>query len=98
MGLFDSIKRYFLPEKQQVYCQNCEKELTDVGGDITNSKKIYCHGAEGVQTACGLKALFNGREMTQALVMYFYTPAQVQKAIRKKELTTFGPLEQKVEE
>ncbi len=97
MGLLDSIRRYFSREQQDVYCQSCGNELTEKGGDVTGSGKIYCHGYNGVPFACGIKAMFSGQE-TEMMVMNFHEPAEVQRAIRKKELTKFGLLEQVVED
>lgn len=97
MGLIDSIKRYFSREQQEVYCQSCGNELTERGGDVTSSRKIYCHGDNGIHSACGVSAAFSGQE-TEMLSMNFYEPAEVQRAIMKNELTQFGPLEQTVED
>lgn len=98
MGIFDSIMKYFSSEQQAIYCQNCGKELTSVGGDVSDSGRIYCT-VDDQSDGCGLKALYNGiEEMKQGLILNFYEPSQVQKAIRRKELIQFGPLERKVEE
>ena len=97
MGLVDSVKKYFTREQQGVYCQNCGNELTEKGGDVTNSGRIYCHGRAGVETSCLIPAMFNGKE--QGIVFgNFYEPAQVQKAIRRGELIQFNPLEKAVED
>ena len=95
----DLIRKYALREQreqQATYCQNCGNELTERGGDIASSGKIYCHGDNGIETACVVKALFNGLET--GTVVNFYNPPEVQKAIRKRELTQFSPLERAVED
>lgn len=97
MGLCDFIRKYFPQEKCDVYCQKCGNQLTDFGGDVTDSGRIYCHGYEGVQTSCAIRALFNGQE-TGIAITNFYGPAKVQRAIRKRELTQFGRLEKSVED
>jgi len=97
MGILDTVKKYFSREQQEVYCQHCGSELTGRGADITNFGKIYCSGYNGVKNACILKVMLERRE-ANVLVVNFHGPAEVQKAIRKRRLIEFGPLEQTVED
>ncbi len=78
-----------------VYCQYCDKDLTQIGGDVTGSGRIYCHGFDGLQDACGMKAMIKGIE-GKTIILNHYDPTRVQEAIRKGELRQFSPLERSV--
>ena len=99
MGFFDSIKKYLSPEIENIYCQSCGNELTQSGGDVTSSGKIYCHGYGGIETACAVKEIFEHghSRIFDPITILFYNPAEIQNAVRKKELREFGNLEKVVQ-
>jgi len=64
----------------QVYCQTCERDLTDVGGLLADNQGIYCNG----HSKC-----FGGK-----IYAVHKNPDQVQLAIKNGILLNFGRLEQ----
>lgn len=89
-GLFGRKKE----EKQEVYCQACGKELTDEGGDVTNTKKIYCNGYKpGTLMRCIERDMIENPAPGVVVIGNYQTPKQVQKSISKGKLTEFGSLE-----
>jgi len=95
-GLFQSKPR-------RVYCQSCDIELTDEGGDITNTRRIYCHGYQDDTSSCMEKGEFFGHGnqgvlVDIVLIANYANPQEVQKAIRRKKLKEFGRLERDVAE
>lgn len=94
MGLIDSILNYFKSKPiQEVYCQSCGKNLTSEGGDVSNSGGVYCHNYNGTPQ-CLMLAVFKSNEKVS--ISNFYNSREIQKLIRKSELTKFGSLERKL--
>ncbi len=79
-------------EAQRVYCQNCGKDITDRGGDVTSNDRVYCHGYKSLGVRCIDEALIKGH--FDFLFANYLSPQQVQRAIRKGKLTYFNPLEE----
>ena len=105
MGFFERLKAYLSRQKeepqqvelQQVYCQYCNNELTETGGDISYfSGKIYCNGYNEQGATCGLIALFKGKE-GESKVLNYHDADKTQKAIQEGKLTQFNELEKIIE-
>lgn len=82
--------------KEQVYCQECGKDITSDGGDVTSSG-IYCHGDKPGRMRCAVQALFKAQKQTDkelCMVANAYSPREVQGMIARGEIKKFGPLEQ----
>lgn len=102
MSLIDNVKQHLgikIKESVDLYCQNCGKNITTVGGDVSSSGRIYCHGykSDG-ESRCldkEMRLMFGGEIPPTMMTFNYYSAGEVQKAIRKQELTQFGPLEQK---
>jgi hypothetical protein len=83
-------------EKGQVYCQECGRDITNEGGDVTSSG-IYCHGdkPDGMPR-CAVQALARSvfeTGSTACMVSNTYSPGEVQAMIARGELKEFGLLE-----
>jgi len=94
MGILDLFKR----KQEEIYCQACGTQITDDGGDVSSNGNVYCHGyKEDRESRCFEKEIFEdmvtGRIPVGAVIVNYYSPRQIQKAIRKKGLVRFGPLE-----
>ena len=81
--------RLIKTEPLDVYCQTCGREITQEGADVSSSGEIYCHGGDGPM--CAAMATLKS-EATR--VFNYYKPREVQRAIRRKQITNFSPLEQ----
>jgi len=97
MGILERIGKYFSRESQDVYCQDCGDNLTNRGGDISGSGRIYCHGIVSPKQ-CVFSAVFNGKEGQKGMAFNYASPKQIQRAIRKGELIQFGKLETAISE
>ena len=100
MGLFDKIKKYLAfssetASETRLYCQSCGNDLTNQGGDVSGSGKIYCHGYREDGGRCVTDALFKGVE-SGSMFFNFYEAAKLSRAIKRGKLSNFGPLEEKV--
>ena len=103
MGLIDTIKKYFgsrVTEPVRAYCQNCGNDITANGGDVSTSGNIYCNDyEEDGNSHCLDKEMLlfsKGKIDLKAISIRYYTPEEVQKAIKKRKLLHYGPLEEKV--
>ncbi|MFC1800931.1 hypothetical protein ACFLZB_00490 [Nanoarchaeota archaeon] len=95
--MFESITKRFSRKPEDVYCQHCGQDLTAAGGNVATNGKIYCFGyKEGSKMSCLEKDLIISTD-TKRITSDFYDPKMVQQAIKAKELTQFGPLEEKVD-
>ncbi len=84
----------------KVHCQNegCGRDITDGGGDISSSGRIFCHGYKDDRQSRCLDyeiILMTRGEIPETLFYNYHNRRKVQRAIRKGELTKFGSLEQK---
>jgi hypothetical protein len=87
--LLEKARNYISPESQDVYCQRCSAELTNLGGDLSKTGKVYCHGSRAA-TSCAVWATIETGEIAR---ITYYTPKETQRAIRRGTLVAFGPLE-----
>ena len=100
MSIYDNIKEYLgiKPVQSYVaYCQNCGRDVTNEGADVSTSGSIYCHGYDEDGSRCfdkEIKKMFEG-SFTHVVYGEFYKPAELQKEIRKMKVTHYGPLEKK---
>lgn len=82
---------------EDVYCQSCGRELTNEGGDVTSTGRIYCHGyKKDRESRCldhGTMLMFKGKVKPQKFTTNYTPSNEIQKLIDKGELTEFGPLE-----
>jgi len=70
--------------KHEVYCQNCGANLTEIGGNVANNGRIYCHGYGGdMILRCVEAALINDPQL-KFIIADYHNPIRVQKDIRKK--------------
>ena len=99
MNALSLIRGYFSGkrDKEDVYCQSCGNELTETGGDVSESGRVYCNNRDGIGGLCLITALRYGME-GEAPVAYFYPPDKLQKAIRRGAVTEFSKLEKAVED
>lgn len=86
---------------ERVYCQNedCGREITKEGGDVSSSGLIFCHGyKDDGESRCldyEMRLMFK-REISSEFLSYnYHNNRQVQRDIKKGKITKFGPLEQK---
>jgi hypothetical protein len=82
--MFEDIKKFF-EKKEIVYCQTCERDITQEGGFVTNDGNIYC--------AHGTRECFLSASMKGDFYMDYRTYKEVQEDIKEKKLTHFGKLE-----
>ena len=81
----------------KAFCQSCGNDLTDEGGDVSSSKRIYCHGYKDDGESRCLD--FEMSMMAQGMIpmgvasFNYHDAKTVQKDIRKKRLDHYGPLE-----
>jgi hypothetical protein len=75
-----------LKKKEIVYCQECERELTQEGGFVTRDGNIYC--------ALERRKCFLSAPLGENFYMDYRTPKEVQEDIKEKKLIHFGKLEQ----
>ena len=82
---------------KEVYCQNCGKELTHEGGDVTSTGRVYCHGyKEDGESRCvdhEMMLMFKRKAPPQPFTANRYSPEKVQKLIEEGELIEYGRLE-----
>ncbi|MBI2449586.1 hypothetical protein HYV49_04795 [Candidatus Pacearchaeota archaeon] len=74
-----------------VYCQSCGRDITMFGGCVSINGNIYCYGQR-----CTDKEKINmlqGKLPHSQIFFRLYEFSEVQEAIRRKELTNYGPLE-----
>lgn len=98
MGILTRIRQYIsVFEQEDIYCQNCGDDITEKGGDVTKSGNIYCTKYKGDNSRdCFVHAVFNGKESGFNLGT-FYNADKVQRAIQDERVTSFDPLEMRVE-
>jgi hypothetical protein len=84
-------------EKIEVYCQDCGKDLTNIGGDIANNKKIYCNTSNRYPFRCIDNYLLKNPD-EGILIANYSKPEEIQKAIRKRKLVHYNKLEKSVSE
>ena len=100
MGLLDLFRKKDDEVYEQVYCQNCYKDITFEGGDVSNSGRIYCHGykADG-ESRCldeEMRLVMKGAIKTGVVKCTYLSAGQVQLAIKKKQLINCGKLEKEI--
>ncbi|MBU2616821.1 MAG: hypothetical protein KKB79_02460 [Nanoarchaeota archaeon] len=98
MGLLEWIVAFGKPsELTFVYCQNCGRDITTEGGDVTSTGRIYCHGykEDGVSRCLDheMVLVFEGGA-SGILVTDYYDSKEVQKLLRAGKINNFGLLEQ----
>lgn len=95
--------QYLGLRKDSTYCQLCGDNLTETGGMVTSTRKIYCNRSTiERQDPCFTfarlhEATADSQGRAGMLFGDYYTPAQVQRAIAFGELKYFGELERKVQ-
>jgi hypothetical protein len=90
MELINQLKGIFHKEPTSVYCQYCKRDITNEGGDVSDSKKIYCHGDKEDGTAgCAIMAIISEKQ-EEASFYNYYSPKEVQKAIKESKLVHFA--------
>ena len=97
-NFYKLIIRYFI--MVEFYCQNCGRELTKEGGDVTTTGRIYCHGyKKDGESRCmdhEMILMFKGKIKPQKFTTNYTPSNEVQKLIDKGELKEFGQLEDSV--
>ena len=53
-----------------VYCQSCGKDITFEGGDVSSSKKIYCHGDKENVSRCANVDISRGIEKQKEMMKW----------------------------
>jgi len=100
-GFLDALKGSRPLEPAQVYCQNCNGDLTAAGGDVSSTGRIYCHGykADGDSRCLDheMQLMLQGEMPPTPFAANYCNTQEVQQAIRRRELTEFGPLEQELQ-
>lgn len=81
----------------EVYCQACGKSLTNLGGDISSSGRIYCHGyKEDGESRCldqEMIMMMQGKIPMQITIFNYLDVKGVQREIKKGRLDKYSPLE-----
>lgn len=77
-----AIKKFLAMNRQKVYCQACGDDLTNLGGLITENKKIYC----GDVSWCLEKGLIEGTDVFGA---DFFNSYETQRLIQEGYLIFF---------
>jgi len=81
----------------EVFCQACSLPLTNKGGDISSSGKIYCHGYKNDgESRCldhEMTMMMQGKIPSEVIIFNYYNPKKVQKEIKKGRLKEYAPLE-----
>lgn len=72
-------------KKEIVYCQLCDRELTQEGGFVTSKGDIYCAFEK---RKCFLSVLIN-----EKFKMEYRTAKEIQEDIKEKKLIHFKKLE-----
>jgi hypothetical protein len=72
-------------KRETIYCQRCEKDITQEGGLVAPDGKIYCIKGE--------RQCFTYASMEGDFKMDYRTPKEVQEDIKEKKLIHFGKLE-----
>jgi len=91
-------------EPINVYCQNCGKDLTNVGGDVSidvidgkTKGIIFCHGyTKGSKIRCMERYVLDPYNSIEILFANYMVPTRIQKEIKRGRLNTFGHLEKSV--
>ncbi len=78
-------------EPINVYCQNCGKNLTEIGGEIHRGG-IFCGEKNSNKRSCKDKYLWQ-LGIVRVGPSNYRNPKQVQRDIRRVYLDYFGPLE-----
>jgi len=88
-------------QRAGVYCQSCANEITDVGGDVSSTGRIYCHGYKGdSDTRCLDAEMFIQMQDGGVAAPVFFesrSARQVQRDIKRGRLVEYGKLEEPVE-
>ena len=84
---------------KEIYCQNCGRELTNEGGDVTSTGRIYCHGyKEDRESRCmdhEMMLMFKGKVRPQPFTTDYLSAKEIQESINRGNLKEYGPLENK---
>lgn len=92
--------QYLGMRKDSAYCQLCGDNLTETGGMVTSTRKIYCNQpTQERPNSCymfvGLhEVLPDSQGIAGMMFRDYYTPAQVQRAIAIGVITHYSKLEQ----
>ena len=82
----------------EVFCQACNKPLTNLGGDVSSSKRIYCHGyKEDGESRCldyEMIMMMKGKIPSEIIIFNYHNAKEVQKDIKKSKLTQYKPLKE----
>ena len=77
-------------ETPDVYCQTCERDLTDVEEVVLAEGSVYCQGYEGnIEGRCIDKVLGYGLNLNYIDQDW---PSLIRGAIEEGHLTNYGPL------
>lgn len=104
---WDNLIKYFKKNQElvQVYCQSCGSEITQQGGDVSNTGRIYCHGFNQSwsydrclddEFEIQLRKKRISIEDIKPVVFNFRNAKEVQRDIRAGKLREFESLENSV--
>ena len=94
--LIETIRRLWsekLGNEVEIYCQSCGIELTEKGGDISASGRVYCND----KIECAVARTHDSLSLTAgpSIIYYFVSPNKLQRLVNQGKVTKFGPLERK---
>ena len=73
---------------QRYFCQQCWKDVTLEGGDVTNDGRIYCHGDKpSGEARCIIQATFT---LSEPVSYNYHGPQELAKLVKRGELTRYS--------
>ncbi len=93
LRLFGFVKQEtpLIPQSRrvQVYCQTCGRELTDIGGEVTDAGRIYCSPNPKSGEDCAMIDLNRHPLRDYWKFAAPRTPVQIQEAVQTGALTHY---------
>ncbi len=84
--------------EHSIYCQNCGRDITIEGGDVSSNKRIYCHGyKDDGKSRCldrEMTDMINGKIPLDPIFFNYHDANEVQEAIKKCKLAKYSLLEE----